>query len=196
MAYDLQLTGLLSAALLSGLLMGAAVADDSQTPAGTDAAQQSPAASPPNNSFPQQPPPSFKPGFLHELGSWWEQGFGDFTTKWKNAKDRFDDLGSSQSAQDAKAATQGALKNAADAVVHLPNTRMFELHDKCQAAANGAPDCPTAAINACRSKGFSAGKPMGISTSQVCSAAALMAGRAPSPADCHDETYILGVVCQ
>ena len=39
-------------------------------------------------------------------------------------------------------------------------------------------------------------KPMGISTSQVCSPQALLSGRSPTAADCHDETYILGVVCQ
>jgi hypothetical protein len=37
---------------------------------------------------------------------------------------------------------------------------------------------------------------MGISTSQVCSPQALLSGRLPTAADCHDETYILGVVCQ
>jgi hypothetical protein len=186
---NLHLFRLTLAAALSGLLVGAAIADDGQSSAAASTASS-------GNSLPQQPPASYKPGFLHQLGVWWDQGIGDFNNKMKNAKDKLDDLSSSQPAKDATAATQDALKNAADAVVHLPATRMFELHDKCQTAANGAPDCPTAAANACRGKGFSAGKPMGISTSQVCSPAALMAGRAPGPADCHDETYILGVVCQ
>ena len=193
---NLQLFRLATAAVLSGLLVGTAIADDGQSSAGVNTTQQVPAAPPSGNALPQQPPASYKPGFLHQLGEWWDQGFGDFNSKMKNAKDKFDDLSSSQSAKDATAATQDALKNAADAVVHLPTTRMFELHDKCQMSANGAPDCPTAANNACHGKGFSAGKPMGISTSQVCSPVALMSGRAPGPGDCHDETYILGVVCQ
>jgi hypothetical protein len=191
-ARNLQLFRLTTAAAaLSGLLVGAAIADDGQPSAGASTTQQAPAA-----SFPQQPPASYKPGFLHQLGVWWDQGFGDFNNKMKSAKDKFDDLGSSQPAKDATTATQDALKNAADAVVRLPTTRMFELHDMCKMAANGAPDCPTAANNACRGKGFSAGKPMGISTAQVCSPAVLMSGRSPGPGDCHDETYILGVVCQ
>ncbi len=195
---NLHLFPLTMAAALSGLLAGAAIADDGQSPAGASATQQAPAAaaSSPGNSFPQQPPASYKPGFLHQLGVWWDQGLGDFNNKMKSAKDKFDDLGSSQPAKDATTATQDALKNAADAVVHLPTTRMFELHDKCKPAANGAPDCPTAANNACRGKGFSVGKPMGISTAQVCPPAVLMSGRLPGPGDCHDETYILGVVCQ
>jgi hypothetical protein len=192
---NLQLFRLATAAALSGLLVGAAIADDGQSSAGANTTQQAPAAASSGNAFPQQPP-AYKPGFLHQLGEWWDQGFGDFNSKMKNAKDKLDDLSSSQPAKDATAATQDALKNAADAVVHLPTTRMFELHDRCKPAANGAPDCPTAANNACRGKGFSAGKPMGISTSQVCSPVALMSGRAPGPGDCHDETYILGVVCQ
>ncbi len=203
-ARNLQWVRLTTAAALSGLLAGAAVADDGQSsiPGATTTTQQAPAASPPGNAsppgsaLPQQPPPPFKPGFLHQLGEWWDQGLGDFNSKMKNAKDRLDDLGASQPAKDATTATKDALKNAADAVVHLSTTRMFELHDKCQPAPNGAPDCPTAATNACRGKGFSAGKPMGISTSQVCSPAALMSGREPGPGDCHDETYVLGVVCQ
>ena len=190
-------------AALSIAAVGVAAADDNQTPASA-AAQQAPAATQPtpaavgssSGSLPQQPPPAFKPGFLHQLGEWWGQSFGDFHTKMNNAKDRLEDLRTDQSTKDATAATQDALKGAAQAVVRLPSTRMFELHDKCQPAANGAPDCPTAANNACRVKGFSAGKPMGISTSQVCSPQALLSGRSPTAADCHDETYILGVVCQ
>ena len=132
-----------------------------------------------SGSLPQQPPPAFKPGFLHQLGEWWGQGFGDFNAKMKNAKDQLDDLKNDQSTKDATAATQDALKNAAQTMVRLPSTRMFELHDKCQPAANGAPDCPTAANNACRVKGFTGGKPMGISTSQVCSSQALLSGGSP-----------------
>jgi hypothetical protein len=177
---NLQLFRLTTAAALSVLLVGVAIADDGQSSASANTTGQAPAGSPPVTAFPQQPPASYKPGFLHQLGVWWDQGIGDFNNKMKTAKDRFDDLGSSQPAKDATTATQEALKNATDAVTHLPTTRMFELHDKCQVAANGAPD----------------GKPMGISTSQVCSPAGLMSGRQPSRADCHDETYILGVVCQ
>jgi hypothetical protein len=197
------------AVALSIAAVGVAAADDNQTPAASAATQQAPAATEPApatapgsstgsspGSFPQQPPAAFKPGFLHQLGEWWGQSFGDFHTKMSNATDRLDDLRKDQSTKDATAATQDALKGAAQAVVRLPSTRMFELHDKCQPAGNGAPDCPTAANNACRVKGFSTGKPMGISTSQVCSPQALVSGRLPSAADCHDETYILGVVCQ
>jgi hypothetical protein len=167
------------AVVLSAAAVDTVAAEDSQSPAQTPAAPvaaQPASASPPgNNSFPAQPPPAFKLGFLHELGLWWNQGFGDFSSKMKSAKDRLDDLNQDQSTKDAAAATQEALKNAAQAVVHLPGTRVFELHELCHTAANGAPDCPAAANNACR---------------------VLMSGRTPEAGECRDETYILGVVCQ
>jgi hypothetical protein len=172
----------LLAVTLSIAAAGIAAAEDSQTSPPPAAAQAQPA--PATAPFPQQPPAAFKPGFLHELGEWWGQGFGDFNAKMKNAKDRLEDLQKDQSTKDAAAATQDALKDVGQAVVHLPGTRMFELHDKCQTAANGAPDCPTAASNACRTKGFSTGKPMGISTSQVCSPAALLSGNSSVAAAC------------
>jgi hypothetical protein len=181
---------------LTLMATGTAAAEDSQLPAGPAAVQPVPASPPVNNSLPAQPPPAFKSGFLHELGLWWNQGFGDFNTKMKNAKDRLDDLKQDQTTKDATAATQEALKNAAQAVVHLPSTRVFELHELCHTAANGAPDCPAAADNACRGKGFHAGQPMGITTSQVCPPAVLMSGQKPAAGECRDETYILGVVCQ
>jgi hypothetical protein len=175
---------------------GMAIADDSQSPARPGAVQQAPAAPPPAASFPAQPAPAFKPGFLHQLGVWWNDGFANFNDKMKNAKDKLDTLQTEQSAKDAGKATQEAVKNAAQAVVRLPSTRMFELHDRCQAAANGAPDCPAAANSACRNKGFNTGQPLGVSTSQVCPPAVLMSGRHPVAGECRDETYILGVVCQ
>ena len=77
---------------LTVMATGTAAAEDSQLPAGPAAVQPVPASPPVNNSLPAQPPPAFKSGFLHELGLWWNQGFGDFNTKMKNAKDRLDDL--------------------------------------------------------------------------------------------------------
>jgi hypothetical protein len=183
----------LLAATPSFAAVAVAAPDDNQTAPPPAASQQAPAAA--SGSLPQQPPPAFKPGFLHQLGEWWDQGFGDFNSKMKNAKGQLDDLQNNQSTKDATAATQDALKNAAQTMVRLPSTRMFELHDRCAPAANGAPDCPTAANAACRVKGFTGGKPMGISTAQVCSPQALMSGGSRMAA-CHDETYILGVVCQ
>jgi hypothetical protein len=188
----------LLAAVLGASAIGIASAEDSQSL--PSAAQQAPAPAVPlaPPALPQQPPPAFQPGFLHQLGVWWNDGFAGFGDKMKNAKDKIDGLNKTegQAAKDAGAATGEALKNAAQAVVRLPNTRMFELHNRCPAAGNGAPDCPTAANNACHDKGFNSGQPLSISTQQVCPPKVLISGRPPAEGECHDETYILGVVCQ
>ncbi|SRR5579884_622658 len=156
------------------------------------------AASGPQNSgsFPAQPPPAFKPGFLHQLVEWWNNGFADFSDKMKSAKDRLDDINRSPAAQDALKSASQVTKDAATAIVRLPNTRVFELHDRCPPAGNGAPDCQTAAANACRGRGFSDGQPLDVSTAQDCPARAVLSGEPAPTRTCHDETTILRVVCQ
>jgi hypothetical protein len=191
----------LLAASLSLAAVTIAVADDSQ-PAGSAGAappQQAPAKpASEGSSLPAQPPAAAGSGLLHQLGVWWNDGFGNFGSKMKDAKAKIDDLNKQQNlaTQDALKNAAQATKDAATAVVRLPGTRMFELHDRCQPAANGAPDCQAAAASACRGKGFAEGKPMGVSTSQVCPPAVLLSGRRPGEGECRDETYILGVVCQ
>src|SRR5579862_3116867 len=145
------------AVALAVATIGSARADDGQAPAGAGAVQPAPAP----GSLPAQPPPANKPGFLHQLEVWWKDSFGDFDAKMKSAKDKLDDYNKqqNQAAKETSAATQQALKDAAQvtkdaatAVVKLPTTRVFEFHERCQVAGNGAPDCQTTATNACRTK--------------------------------------------
>src|ERR1700726_117227 len=93
---------------LSAATIGAAGADDGQTPAG--AVQQAPAPAP--GSLPAQPPPANKPGFLHQLEVWWNDGFADFNAKMKSAKDRLDDYNKQQykAAKESSAATEQVRK--------------------------------------------------------------------------------------
>jgi hypothetical protein len=186
---------------LSAATVGTARADDGQAPAGT--VQQVP--SPPPGTFPAQPSPANKPGFLHQLGVWWNDSFGDFNAKMKSAKDRLDDYSKQQdkAAKETSAATEQALKDAAQAtkdaataVVKLPTSRVFEFHDRCLVAGNGAPDCQTTATNACRTKGFDSGQPLDISTSQECPPRVMLSGRPPVEGECKDVTVILRAVCR
>ena len=165
--------------------------------------QQAPAPAP--GSLPAQPSPANKPGFLHQLEVWWHDSFGDFDAKMKSAKDKLDDYNKqqNQAAKETSAATEQALKDAAQAtkdaataVVKLPITRVFEFHDRCQVAGNGAPDCQTTATNACRTKGFDSGQPLDISTSQECPARVMLSGRPPVEGECKDVTVILRAVCR
>src|ERR1700722_17202798 len=191
------------AAALSVANYGVARADDGQAPAGAGAVQQAPAPSP--GSLPAQPSPANKPGFLHQLEVWWNDSFGDFNAKMKSAKDKLDDYNKQQdkAAKETSEATAQALKDAAQvtkdaatAVVKLPTPRVFEFHDRCQVAGNGAPDCQTTATASCRTKGFDSGQPLDISTSQECPARVMLSGRPPVEGECKDVTFILRAVCR
>jgi hypothetical protein len=189
------------AVALAAAAIEPASADDGQAPAGAGAVQQAPAP----GSFPAQASPANKPGFLHQLEVWWNDSFGDFNAKMKSAKDKLDDYNKQQdkAAKEASAATQQALKDAAQAtkdaataVVKLPITRVFEFHDRCQVAGNGAPDCQTTATASCRTKGFESGQPLDISTSQECPARVMLSGRPPVEGECKDVTVILRAACR
>jgi hypothetical protein len=189
------------AVALAAATVGPAGADDGQAPAGAGAVQPAPAS----GALSAQPSPANKPGFLHQLEVWWHDSFGDFDAKMKSAKDKLDDYNKqqNQAAKETSAATEQALKDAAQAtkdaataVVKLPITRVFEFHDRCQVAGNGAPDCQTTATNACRTKGFDSGQPLDISTSQECPARVMLSGRPPVEGECKDVTVILRAVCR
>jgi len=189
------------AVALAAATVGTARADDGPAPAGAGAVQPAPAP----GSLPAQPSPANKPGFLHQLEVWWNDSFSDFNAKMKSAKDKLDDYNKqqNQAAKETSAATEQALKDAAQAtkdaataVVRLPTTRVFEFHDRCQVAGNGAPDCQTTAINSCRTKGFDSGQPLDISTSQECPARVMLSGRPPVEGECKDVTVILRAVCR
>jgi len=189
------------AVALAAAAIDPAGADDGPAPAGAGAVQPAPAP----GSFPAQASPANKPGFLRQLEVWWTDSFGDFNAKMKSAKDKLDDYNKqqNQAAKETSAATEQALKDAAQAtkdaataVVKLPITRVFEFHDRCQVAGNGAPDCQTTATNACRTKGFDSGQPLDISTSQECPARVMLSGRPPVEGECKDVTVILRAVCR
>ena len=192
------------AASLAIAAAGLAGAEDNPAPAAPPAAAaQAPDA--PSSGTGLAQPPANRPGFLHQLGVWWNDSFGDFGAKMRAAKDKIDDYNRKQdeAARQASSATQQALKDAAQAtkdaataVVKLPTTRMFELTDRCAVAGNGAPDCQTTANNACRTKGFGTGRPLDVSTAQECPARVMLSGRPPVEGECHDVTTLLRVVCQ
>jgi len=199
---------LVLAAILSVAAAGASRADDGQGSSNGPGTGTVHAPAPPtaNSPPPQpQPPVANKPGFLHELGAWWNQSFSGFSDKMKNARDQFDDFNKKQTdtAKDAAAVTGDAVKNAAQAakdaaaaVVRLPNMRAVDVRERCDSAANGAPDCDPAAANACRKKGFSDGKPIDVSTSRECSATVGTQGQPTVAAGCKDVATVLRAICQ
>ncbi len=153
------------------------------TPTQPAPAPQAP-ASQPRGTFPAQPPPAAgQAGFIYEFGRWWDS--------------------THTGANDAAAATQDALKHAAEAtkeaataLIRIPTGRFIEVHQRCALAPNGAPDCRSAAENVCRAKGFQDGNPVNVQSSQNCPPAVWMSGREPHAGECPQETVVLMVACR
>lgn len=155
--------------------------------------------------FPAQPQGGEKPGFIAELGRWWDDARGK--------------LGAlppppvppplpappplpNEAAKEAANATQDAMRKAAEAtkdavtaIGRIPTARVFEVRALCPMAPNGAPDCRVAATNACRGKGFTSGDPINVRSSENCPPAVLLSGRQPSAGECPTETVVLAAAC-
>jgi len=171
--------------------------------AGAPALQGAPApsAAPPPvaSTFPPQPPPATdKRGFLNDFGKWWDQSVSDFKARWKEQQSKLDDFNkqSADAAKDAAAATSEAMKSAADAMVHLPVSRVVEVQEACPRAGNGAADCAVAAIKACKAKGFNTGQPLDVRTAEKCADSLWVSGQNQTAADCPVETVVLRAACQ
>jgi hypothetical protein len=190
------------AAMPLAATMGLALADGDQPPSPPNAAQQK-----------TSPPPASKPGFWHEvgheLGHWWDISVGYFRDRIKETPGAFLDFGkkSGDAAKSTAVATQEGMKegvqktldvskDAATTIVRLPNTRVVDVHQRCVTAPNGAPDCGATAAIACRSKGFSGGRPLDSRTGEQCPDTVLQSGRQPAKGECPLETVVLRAVCQ
>jgi hypothetical protein len=188
---------------------GAAAAPTNPTPAIPGAANGQPAAlastppspPPPAPGFPPQPQPvtagapAEQRGFLNGFSKWWDQSVADWKAKMKEQQTKLDDFNkqSADAAKDAAAATQQAMKNAADA---LRPSHVIEIQQTCPLAGNGAADCATAATNVCKSKGFTGGQPLDVRTAEKCADSLWVSGQTPTRADCPVETVLLRAACQ
>lgn len=162
--------------------------------------------------FPVQPPPVEKPGFIYAFGRWWDSARGKFEdltrqsdNAAKGAADATQDAvqNAAQATKGAATTTQDAVRNAAEAtkqaataLLRLPGTRVVEVHQRCELAPNGAPDCGTAATSACRAKGFGGGHPVDVQSSENCPPSVWMSGREPVAGECPEETVVLMAACQ
>ena len=147
-------------------------------------------------ALPQQPPAGAAPpsastdqkhGFFDNLGRWWQDSVADFNAKLKEQQSKLDDF-NKKSAE--------AMSNAASAVVKLQTSKVIEIHEPCAIAGNGAADCATAAVNACKGKGFKDGQPLDVRTAEKCNASLWVSGPPSTPADCPVETVVLRAACQ
>jgi hypothetical protein len=198
--------------LIAGCLcaggLGAALAQTSEPSTPAVSAPQTSAAtaqpgSPPQPSAPSAAAPpatTEKPGFFDDFARWWRDSVADFNAKLKEQQSKLDDFNkkSAEAAQDAATATQQAMKNAADAVVKSTTSKVIETRAPCAIAGNGSADCATAAVNACKSKGFSDGQPLDVRTAEKCNASLWLQGQGQrqTSADCPIETVVLRAACQ
>jgi hypothetical protein len=142
----------------------------------------------PNQSASLPAPPEEKRGFFNDLGKWWDDSVTNFNAKMKEQQAKLDEFNRKQS-EAAKDATK-AMKDA------FTPSKVIELQERCPVAANGAPDCASAAANVCKAKGFSDGRPVDTRIAERCKASLWVSGQAPTPADCPVETTLLRVACQ
>jgi hypothetical protein len=144
-------------------------------------------------------------GVFGSIGRWFEQGFANLKNTLTGAKTNIDDIGGKAAnagkAIGDKAAEAGknaadAAKGAAEAVKKLPSTRVVEGHERCETAANGAPDCRVAALTICQAKGFAGGQSVDFVSAEKCPAAVWMNRRKPLPGECVTETFVTRAMCQ
>jgi hypothetical protein len=181
----------------------------STTPASPAVPPQSDAQGSPPLTLPPQPPPSVvsspapaeKRGFFDNLERWWRDSVTDFNAKLKEQQSKIDDFNkkSAEVAKDAATATQQGMKNAADAIVKSATSKVIEIHEPCGIAGNGAADCASAAVNACKGKGFADGQPLDVRTAEKCNASLWLQGQGQqrsANAECPVETVVLRAACQ
>jgi hypothetical protein len=140
--------------------------------------QAAPAQPAPEQSEPAPPdpaPPKENSGLINEIGKLLEKPASMLPTL-KSPKETIDD--------------------AADALSRWTKSPGVKGRAACPLAANGAPDCKTAADKLCQSKGFKEGKSLDVDTTRNCSAKALLSGRKPDESECRTDTYVTRAVCQ
>lgn len=136
----------------------------------------------------QAPGTTAPPNFVDAVGRWFEEGTAKFKSQMESAQEKLGKLGNQ-----AKEAT----KEATGAIVGLPNARVVVARERCVKAPNGAPDCLTAAVTLCRSKGFETGKSLDTQSEQKCTSARfLLEGRSPTSTECPTEIFVTRAMCQ
>jgi hypothetical protein len=150
------------------------------------------------------PPPAasnYQPGLLEGVGRWFKDSFSRPSPSADGARGTLGGWGgragvaAKEAAVTARQATDAA-KDAADVVARLPNARVVEARARCIIAANGAPDCRTAARSVCKAKGFGSGASLEIQATQKCPARVWLSGRAPDPGECAPQAILVRAVCQ
>ena len=161
----------------------------------------------------QQPPPTppvqeqqnKDTGLFESIVRWFEGGFANFKSGIKDAKGNIDNVGDKAAtvgrnigdkAVEVSKGAAGATKEAVDAMVKLPSSRVVVGRERCELSPNGAPDCRAAAETICHAKGFAGGQSVDFVSAEKCPAAVWMNRRKPAPGECTTETFVTRAMCQ
>jgi len=153
----------------------------------------------------RQPQPAEQLGVLESIARWFERGFTTITNGLGGAKNNIDNLGEKAASAGREIGERAAAagKNAADAtksaveeVMKLPSSRVVQGHVRCDTSPNGAPDCRSAALSLCASKGFSKGTSVDFVSAEKCPPVVWMQRRKPEPGECVTETFVTRALCQ
>jgi hypothetical protein len=154
--------------------------------AGLPAVQPPPAptsqASPSPQPVPDEAAASTRPGLIDQIGKFFQDSPLALPPL-KTPQQTLDDI-------NARA------KDATDNLSRLSSRQVVAGRVKCPVAANGAPDCKSAANQLCTDKGFKEGQSVDSDSSQRCSANALLSGKKPGPDDCRVENFVTRALCQ
>jgi hypothetical protein len=132
-------------------------------------------------------------GFLASISRWFKAQTATVNSSFEDARKKVE--GFNSAAGDAAKTTVEGAKDAAGVIARIPTARAVSGHEKCQMAANGAPDCVAAANAMCKTKGFDTGKSVDMTTADICPAKVYLSGRSTGP-ECTTETFVSRAICQ
>jgi hypothetical protein len=161
------------------LLCLVAAARAQQMPTEASPAAQSEQAAPSETAPPAPPQPPRQDGFFGMIGRWIDGSVARVNTVWK---------GKSQVPPGETQKRTG--------IALLPKTKIVSGRERCETAANGAPDCRGAIEALCRSKGFSPGKSLDIQSVEKCPARMWISGAQPTTGECRMESYVQRAFCR
>ena len=142
-----------------------------------------------NQTQPQQ-----SDGPLGAVGRWFSESFASIGSHFREAEQGVTNFRNEAGVAAKKTGT--AVKDAADTVAKLPNTRVLAGHQKCTISANGAPDCHDAADRLCKRRGFGSGQTVDITSAHECPLRVTLGQREARPGECRNVTFVSRAMCR
>jgi hypothetical protein len=133
-------------------------------------------------------------GAFGAVGRWFSKSFASIGSHFREAEQGVTNFRNEAGVAAKKTGT--AVKDAADTVAKLPNTRVLAGHQKCTISANGAPDCLDAADRLCKRRGFTSGQTVDITSAHECPLRVTLGQREARPGECKNVTFVSRAMCR